>query len=969
MRARASHLLFTVIVGMALLLPTAPARAQGPTSGSINGIITDNTGAVLPGVTVTATGPALMGAQSSVSSGQGQYRLPSLPPGTYRLTYELAGFTTVIREGIVVNIGFAATVSVQLSVASLQESVTVTGESPVVDIQNTNIQNNFNAELLKSLPNARDIWSLLAVAPGTMVTRFDVGGSTAGTQTGYTAYGLSGQVRVQIDGVNATEGTGGTGYFDYGAFDEVQIGTDSNDASMPTPGVQLNAVLKSGGNDFKGEFYLDYENQSLQGRNVDDRLRRLGVGEGTRITKYYDANLQVGGPLQHDKFWYFVSTRGQDIGTKVTGYPVERPGDFEFMTGLYHITYKLTYQLNSNNRLSHYVQLRRKLQPRRGASSTLYADAVYKQDSISTYGNAEWNSIVNPRFFFNARVSTWGYNWIDYAYGNEMVLGENLVNRRSETATGNVEGSAYADQNVRRRWQFDWTGTLYKDDFLGGTHALKMGYLTEWEVQHYEANGYKDAFAMNFNSQAGSPDFTRPFRVTLYNTPTDQENSLWHHGAYVQDQISVGRKLTLNAGVRWDAYELYYPEQTIDEHPFRGFFYAGAPLPNGYSIPASYPSFMVPARHDIVRYTVAFGPRFGMAYDLQGNGKTVLKASWGRYWHNPGPRDDVNPIQETNYTFGWNDVNGDRLFTLNELGSFVSSSGGVSNMVDPDLGQPHTDDMSVFVEREIMPSLSGRLGFVFKRQENLFQNIELNRVGSLYTGTGLGYDSGPDGIRGNADDGGAVTVFDIPAPVTIPPSRTMLSTPSDNDLDYKSIDVTINKRVTGRWSLVASGVYTWNHETLNGHPQNPNQALYNEYRTTSWAFKVFGTYRAPYDIAVSPIVRHQSGDNLRRIVQVTGLRSGTFNFTAEGFGKYREDNVTIFDTRVEKEFAIGGGRKVGVFFDAFNITNSSGAQSQDNVTGRRTTTVEGQLVEYQRFLRPTVVIGPRIYRFGLKLEF
>jgi hypothetical protein len=196
------------------------------------------------------------------------------------------------------------------------------------------------------------------------------------------------------------------------------------------------------------------------------------------------------------------------------------------MTGLYHITEKLTYQLGNNNKFSHYAQLRRKLQPRRGASSTLYADAVYKQDSISSYGNVEWNRIVSPRFFFNARMSTWGYNWIDYAYGADMVLGENLVNRRSEVSTGNVEGSAYADQTYRRRWQFDWTGTLYKDDFLGGSHALRMGYLTEWEVLHYEANGYEDGFQMSFNSPAGSADFTRPYRVTLYNTPSDSENSL-----------------------------------------------------------------------------------------------------------------------------------------------------------------------------------------------------------------------------------------------------------------------------------------------------------------------------------------------------------------------------------------------------------------------------------------------------------
>src|SRR5919108_1737921 len=205
----------------------AQAHAQG-TTGSINGTVADSTGAVLPGVTITASGPALMGAQTAITNDQGQYRFPALPPGIYRIQYELSGFTTVVRENIVVNIGFTATLNVQLQVATLAETVTVTGASPVVDTQNTNIQTNFTLEMIKSLPNARDIWALIAVAPGTTMSSYDVGGSRAGTQTGYQAYGRGGQVRVQVDGANATEDTGGTGYFNYGAFEEVQIGTDSN---------------------------------------------------------------------------------------------------------------------------------------------------------------------------------------------------------------------------------------------------------------------------------------------------------------------------------------------------------------------------------------------------------------------------------------------------------------------------------------------------------------------------------------------------------------------------------------------------------------------------------------------------------------------------------------------------------------------------------------------------------------------
>ena len=175
-------------------------------------------------------------------------RFPSVPIGTYPKC-KLAGFSTIIRDGIIVTIGFTASVSVQLKVATIAESVTVTGESPIVDSKNTNIQTNITKDMLDAMPNSRDIWTVIGQAPGFMVTSFDVGGSRAGTQTGYSAFGYSGQVRVQVDGVNTTEGTGGAGfYYDYGSFQELQLTGDGADASATTPGVQLNAVIRSGGN-------------------------------------------------------------------------------------------------------------------------------------------------------------------------------------------------------------------------------------------------------------------------------------------------------------------------------------------------------------------------------------------------------------------------------------------------------------------------------------------------------------------------------------------------------------------------------------------------------------------------------------------------------------------------------------------------------------------------------------------------
>ena len=950
---------------LVLLVPIA-AVAWAQTTGSINGTVADNTGAVLPGVTVTASGPALMGVQTAVTNETGAYRFPSLPPGNYRLQYELSGFSNVVREGIVVNLGTTATINVQLQLATLQETVTVSGVSPVVDVTNSNVQTNFTQETMANLPNARDILSLIGTAPGMMVTRFDVGGSRAGTQTGYSAYGYSGQVRVQVDGVNTTEGTGGAGfYYDYGSFEEIQLGTDGNDASAATPGTQLNAVIRSGGNQFRGDAYFDYENEALQGNNVDDRLRNLGIGTGTKILKYYDPNFSAGGPIKRDKFWYFGSYRHQNTGVTVLGFPADNPSDFEFETLLQNATYKLTYQLTPNNKIGHYIQIGRKLQPHRSASSTSYADAVYKQDSTSYAGNVDWNSVVSPSFFFNTRVAAFGYNWPNLPYGVNGELNQNLRHRMYDYESDNDAGASNPTRNDRRRLQFDWTGTHFRDQWAGGNHSIKFGLVSEKEGQIFQDEGYMDAVALLFRSTNGRPDFSVPYRVEIRNTPRLSENWAWHHGAFINDQIQRGR-VTLNLGVRWDYYSSHYPDQAILPSRFRDFFYAGAALPNGYRIDATpyAGSFTVPGQSGIERYS-SFAPRVGLAWDLFGDGKTTIKTNFGRFYHNTGIESGaVNPAQAIRYTFAWNDRNGDRLFQDNEFGNFVSSSGGTTDEIDPDKRHTYTDSYSVWFERELANNLGFRVGYTHRNDGNNAADVQLNRVAALYTDQRTFNDPGVDGILGTGDDGDPFLAWDIPAGL-IPPSRTIERTIDDIIVQDRAFDVTLTKRMSNRWSLTTNFLHNWDRD--RGFVQNPNQERFNDRTVTTWSWKAFATWQAPAGIVITPTVRHQSGDPRSRIVQA-GLRTGTLSYEAEGPTAYREENIWLVDTRVEKRFPFGR-RSVGVFFDAFNLTNSNAAEVQDSVVGRRSTTVDGERISYQRFLRPTAILAPRIFRFGVKIGF
>src|SRR5579872_4785475 len=325
-RAFMNRGIHTSLMVLALLLASVPAFAQGggaSTTGTINGRVEDSSAAVLPGVTVTATSPSALGAQTVVTDTNGNYRFPGLAPGVYTLTFELPGFNTLKRENIQIAMGFAATVNVQLQVASVQETVTVTGDSPVIDTSATRVQQNFKLEQLQEIPNARDMWSLLAVTPSVTMGRIDVGGNRAGTQTGYVAYGYGGQNRVLVEGINTTEGTSGAGFYvDYGSFEEVFLGTIGQGAEMPTPGVQSQMLGKSGGNKFQGELYDDYETNGMISDNIlgnvpsqfmyDPVKNASGIRDHSNETlKYRDSNINVGGPIKKDKVWWYFSYRNQ----------------------------------------------------------------------------------------------------------------------------------------------------------------------------------------------------------------------------------------------------------------------------------------------------------------------------------------------------------------------------------------------------------------------------------------------------------------------------------------------------------------------------------------------------------------------------------------------------------------------------------------------------------------------------------
>jgi Carboxypeptidase regulatory-like domain len=947
-----------------LLLVSATAFAQGggaSSTGSISGEVKDSQGGVLPGVTVTATSPAQIGALTAVTNEAGIYRFPSVPPGEYKLAYELSGFQNVVREGVRITLGFNAQVNVTLGVATLQETVTVSGQSPVIDTSATRVQTNYDQQALASIPNARDMWSLLATTPSVTLNRVDVGGATAGTQTTYFAYGYSGQNRPLIEGINTTEGTSAAGfYLDYGSFEEVFIGAAANSAEMPNAGVLTQFVGKSGGNRPSVSLYYDYENEKFQGRNLstDQVIPSPGAvirPDGNRLARYKNLNLGIGGTVIRDRMWGHFSYLNQQnsvaappSGSFLDGTP--------FNTKLFNYTGKATYQLNQNNKFIGYLQHGTKEQPTRTDASRIASpvhitkDSTVLQASPSWVYKGEWNGTLGQNMYVEARAGQFGYN-----FG----LDSNTTTTRYESLnTNEILGGGRDWELRRRRNQFTGAMSLFKDNFAGGSHNLKVGGEFMDEKGQTLWNSYYADNVVHFvngslqNGVAG----TTPVEVRLTNN-SDSWAALATTSVFVTDAWTVNR-LTLNLGARFDRYRVYTPEQSLAAGRF-------VPTPLTF---AAVPEIV--AFNHIV-------PRVGAIYDLTGDGRTVIKGNWGRFYFNPGITlaDAVNPNTGSQYAdHVWNDVNNDRVFQDGEQGVQIQRFGGVANAsIDPDITNSYTDEASVFLERAIVTDLGVRAGFVWKKDNDGWQQVNASRPLSAFNIPTTVADPGPDGVYGNSDDGPGIAAFNLSDTAT--PANNTTRNIDGYEGTFKTLEFSANKRYSNRWSLNASFSYTWteqygnlyfnnrfgttvqNFSLFGSYPSNPNEKTLNEY--TDWNAKFSGTMDAGWGLRVTPVVKIQSGAPYGRYFTTrTGeLNYGTQIILAEPIGTRRQDTVGIVDFRVEKQLRFAADRaKVGLFFDLFNAMNSNTPVNLNWRSGAN-------------FEKATTVLGPRIAKFGVKFDW
>src|SRR5688572_31490936 len=537
-----------------MALACAVTTLAQTTTGTITGRALDASGGVLPGVEVTITSPAMIGgARTSFTDEQGVYRFTQLAAGEYRVSFKLSGFKTLNIEGVRVDTGATMTINGPMSIDALAEEVTVISETPVIDLQSTSVGVNWDEKQMEDLPYGRGIRGLARLVPGLSPTQFDVGGNTVGgsTTTGARSYGRSGGELIKFDGVVWDQFFG-----DYNTYEQVQISAAAKGAESQSPGATLSFVIKSGGNNFSGMYLLAWQDGAFQGNNVTPELRAAGFDPGkNKFTRYNDVSLDLGGPILRDKLWFYGAYGYNYSGLFIPGFiSLATNEQVEYFTRLDNPTLKLTYQISQNNKFELAQQFNRKWQPYRNASAFVPLEASQNQIAWTAIGPAaKFTRILNNNMTMDLGFNRSGYWWPDYAWTDEV--------RRIDRTTTATRGAYLEVYRKPIRWGYNGTYSWFTN-LKNMNHEVKTGFLGYSSTNYVEQYGHPNQQVYRYRSLTGDTDlFARPDSVQVFDYPNNVNSGVKFNSWFANDAINLTPQLTLNAGVRFDHYSSWLPEQ------------------------------------------------------------------------------------------------------------------------------------------------------------------------------------------------------------------------------------------------------------------------------------------------------------------------------------------------------------------------------------------------------------------------
>ena len=950
-------------VALALAVSSSPLGAQQLT-GNLYGYVEDEQGGRLPGVTVTLSG---IGApRSQTTDARGEYRFISLDPGNYTLTYDLQGFSKVTKSGVQVAVGQNTNTSAQLKLSTVEASVEVQGESPLIDSRKVETGANIDQVELRALPTARDPWVVLQTVPGVQTDRVNVGGNESGQQTNYVGKGAAGSQNVwNIDGVTITDmgalGSSPT-YYDFDSFEEMNASTGGSDVTSQTPGVQLNLVTKRGTNDIHGSARVLLAQNEWQSSNLPDEAAAQGFQGGNRIDEVQDYGVEVGGPIIRDRLWLWGAYGRNQIDLLTITNASDK-------TTLEDANAKLNIQFFDSTAGTVSFSEGNKIKLGRNVSTTRPPPAAWNQDGPTRVYKGELSHVFSPTLFASA-----SYSYVSGGFSLAPAGGLGINNLFIDE-NGVWQGSYLDYRTNRPQHQTSANGSYFFNTGNLG-HELKFGF-------SYRSTPVSSASTWPGNGNYGDlANFDEPVATLTRRSLTSGD--LEYYSGYVGDTLTTGN-LTINAGARYDLQ--------------RGHNVGGV-TPANPVIPDLLPEIQS-VDGDVGFEWEDISPRVGLTYSLGKDRKTLLKASYARYADQLGIStiSFTNPGQLAGLYYYWND-NGDHVITRNELDfarGLVSFYGldpedpgaAISpNRVDPDLEAGKTDEFVVGFDREILPEFVVGLNYsyrtysgdIFPRRGDLTRDdfvLAGHVTGTLADGTAYNepYYRLADGVP-------------IPAGLVIENRRDWEST-------YHGIDLNFQKRLSNRWmargsvgflDLTQEGGRNSCYDPTNsrGGDQHlwPGTGIGLPYTGTCagsdivaspagassgakgevfihsrWQFNVGGLYQLPLGFNVAANVFGREGYplvNFHRIDPGDGL--GPRDVIVGNIDDRRYDDVYNVDLRLEKVLELRP-LQISLSADVFNLLNDNTVLQRN---GRVNQSTYNQIRETQ---------SPRVVRLGARVSF
>ncbi len=989
--------LFVRLLALAVL--ALPALASAQTSGAIAGEVKDATGGVLPGVTVEIASPALIEkVRTAVADGAGKYKVTDLRPGTYSVTFTLAGFSTVKREGIDLNAGFTATINADMKVGSMEETIVVSGQAPVVDTQNVREARVLTREIIDTIPTAKSISNLAALVPGMSVLGATTPGQDVGGTSGEGFQGLQihggrrNDQQTLLDGmsvamVQAFAGSITATSLGDQTIEQTILETSGHSAEWETGGVVANMLPKQGGNALRGGFFANFANEHTQSNNYDDKLKAKGLTSRLPIKQLQDINPSLGGPLKKDKLWFFTAYRDWRVAnytSQSTRAPNLNPTGFTYVPDLSVRPFqdqvtkdavgRATWQVTPKQKLAVMFDWNDKMEYRTIAGNVA-EEANYIQNFHSNITQVTYSAPMTNRILVEGGLSlTDVHHTIVPRPGAigpsalETTTGQRI---RGVTFGSPVSPQVYRDEDQRN--------DVYRGavSYVTGSHAIKFGF----QEQNAFLSPYYTAPAdYEVNLVRGVPN-----QVIYLPTPYRLTNYAYKTSAFGQDQWRVSR-LTMNLGVRWDRLRTRYPDYNI----------ASTNLLPARSFPGA----------DVFKWN-DFSPRLGASYDVFGNGKTAVKASFSRYVV-AETMDLTRTVDPTTASAGtltrtFNDLNGDFVpqgDPLNpaangELGPSPNQNFGklvLTTTYDPKWTQgsgvrTYNWEFSTGIQHELRSQMSLNLAY-YRRYFGNFTVTDNTRVSAS------DYDpfcvTAPSDSRLGSQSGKQICGF-----LDLNPSKlgqlqnlgTLANDYGKQIEQWQGIDLAINARLkngttlqggfsTGRtltdncaiFAKIPEAGTTGLANSLGGPYCRQNQPYLSQ-------IKLLGTYKLPYDIILSATYQSLPGQpvsatavaNNAQISPTLGrnLSAGataTASIALIAPNSMFGDRINQIDMRVTHVFKFRGSRTLRAMLDLYNLTNGNTVTAWNNAYG----TLAGGGTTW---LQATGILPARLMKFGVQLDF